>query len=74
MGTLEQFANENGFDLITLSKNNGIRTNRTSGQFEKAMNERITQVGKTFRFDTPQQFSYHPNYQLQDMDVVWERK
>ncbi|MCX6782853.1 MAG: hypothetical protein NTZ20_02575 [Candidatus Levybacteria bacterium] len=74
MGTLEQFATENGFDLITLSQNKGIRTNREGGQFEKAMNERITQVGKTFRFDTPQQFSYHPNYQLQDMDVVWERK
>ena len=74
MGTLEQFATENGFDLITLSQNKGVRTNRTGGQFEKAMNERITQVGKTFRFDTPQQFSYHPNYQLRDMDVVWERK
>jgi len=72
MGTLEQFASENGFDLITLSQNKGIRTNRTGGQFEKAMNERIAQVGKTFRFDAPQQFSYHPNYQLQDMDVVWE--
>lgn len=74
MGTLERFAIDNGFDLVTLSQNKGIRTNRTGGQFEKAMNERITRVGKTFRFNTPQQFSYHPNYQLQDMDVVWENK
>lgn len=72
MGSLEQFASENGFDVITFSRNKAIRTNRTGGQFEKAMNEKISQVSKTFVFDTPQQFSHHPNYQIQDMDVVWE--
>ncbi len=73
MGSLEQFASENSFDIITLSQNKAIRTNRTGGQFEKSMDEKIAQVGKTFRFDTPQEFSYHLNYQLQDMNVVWEK-
>jgi hypothetical protein len=73
MGTLEQFAQDNNFDMITFSRNKTIRTNRTGGQFEKTMDARIASGGKKFKFDSPQTFSYSPNYQLQDMDVVWEK-
>lgn len=73
MGTLQQFAQDNNFDMITVSQNRTIRTNRTGGQFEKSMDARITSVGKKFKFNSPQTFSYNPNYQLQEMDVVWEK-
>lgn len=73
MGTLEKFAVDNNFDMITTSQNKTIRTNRTAGQFETEINKRVSEVGKSFRFDAPVQFSYRPVYQLQDMDVVWER-
>jgi hypothetical protein len=72
--TLEQFATENGFDMIVVSKNKAIRTNRTGGQFEKAINEKIAQVGKEFRFEKPVIFSYSPGYSMDEMDVVWEKK
>lgn len=74
MGTLEQFANDNNMDMITFSQDRTIRTNRTGGQFEKTMDERVASVNKKFRFSSPQTFSYSPIYQLQDMDIVWERK
>ena len=73
MGTLEQFAKDNNFDMITFSQNKTIRTNRTGGQFEKSMDARVISVGKKFKFNSPQTFSYNPNYQLQEMDVVWEK-
>lgn len=73
MATLEQFATQNGFDMITTSRNHTIRTNRTGGEFEKAIDERVRKVGKEFSFSENQVFSYRPNYQLKDMDVVWER-
>ncbi len=73
MRDLEQFAQDNDFDMITVSQNKTIRTNRTGGLFEKAMDARIAAVGKKFRFSSPQTFSYNPGYQLQDMDRVWER-
>lgn len=72
MGTLEEFAQENNFNKIILSKNKTIRTNRTGGQFEKSMDERIAKVDKEFKFDEVSQFSYHPDYKLKEMDVVWE--
>ena len=74
METLEQFAKDNSFDMITFSQNRTIRTNRTGGQFERTMDAKIASVRKKFTFSSPQTFSYSPNYQLQDMDAVWERK
>lgn len=73
MGALEDFAIENEFDLITFSQNKGIRTNRTGGKFEQAMDQRIKEVDKTYSFSTMQQFSYFPSYRLRDMDIAWER-
>lgn len=72
--SLGQFATENGFDMVVVPNNKTIRTNRTGGEFEKAMDKRVAQVGKTFKFDAAQQFSYHPNYQIQEMDVIWEKQ
>lgn len=72
MGTLEDFAANNGFDMITTSKNRTIRTNRTGGKFENAMDQRVRDVGTAFTFDSLRQFSFNPNYQLEEMDVVWE--
>lgn len=72
-GSLEQFAAENGFDMIAVPQNHTIRTNRTGGEFEKAMDQRVAQIGKTFTFTDAKQFSYHPNYQIQEMDIIWEK-
>ncbi|HVZ67768.1 MAG TPA: hypothetical protein VG917_05945, partial [Patescibacteria group bacterium] len=69
---LEKFARDNNFDLIAVSKNRAIRTNRTGGNFEKAMNSQIEQVGKEFSFSKEQVFSTRPEYVLKDMDVLWE--
>lgn len=71
--SLEQFAKENGFDILTVPRNKTIRTNRTGGEFEKSMDKKIAQVGKSFKFETAKQFSYHPIYQIQEMDIIWER-
>lgn len=71
--SLEQFATENGFDMVAIPQNKTIRTNRTGGEFERAMDRKVSQIGKTFKFNTAQQFSYHPNYQIQDMDIIWEK-
>jgi hypothetical protein len=71
-GKLAQFAQDNNFDYIAVSQNQTIRTNRTGGKFESAMNEQIAAVGKSLRLSTPQQFSFKPNYQIQEMDILWE--
>ena len=71
---LEKFAKDNGFDMILTSSNHTIRTNRTGGEFERAINDRIKDANKQFSFTDNQQFSYSPNYQLKDMDVIWENQ
>jgi hypothetical protein len=73
MKTLEEFAGKNSFDMITFSKNKAIRTNRTGGAFEKAMDERISKVAEKFEFESPKIFSHRPGYQLKEMDVVWKK-
>lgn len=73
LGALEQFAGDNNFDEIVLSQNKGIRTNRTGGVFEDAINERIAQVGTKRVFTNEKVFSYRPSYTLKDMDVVWQK-
>ncbi len=73
MGVLEGFATANGFDSIQLSSNRTIRTNRTGGNFERAIDERVRDVNQVFTFEEPKQFSYQPNYQLKEMEAVWHR-
>ena len=71
---IEQFAQDNNFDIVAVSKHKAVRTNRTNGTFEAAMDKRIKQVNKSFSFSKPQQFSYSPAYEIQDMDIIWEKK
>jgi hypothetical protein len=71
LGTLETFAKENAFDMIAVSTNHSIRTNRTGGLFERTLDDRIREVGMIYEFDTAKQFSYNPAYVMKDMDVIW---
>jgi len=71
MSQLEIFARDNGFADIALSSNKAIRTNRTGGQFEAAMDQSIAEKGKQFAFETSRVFSYRPAYSMSSMDVVW---
>jgi hypothetical protein len=73
LGALVEFAADNGFDAIGCSTQKGIRTNRTGGEFERAMDERIREVGRTFTlpFDAP--FSFKPKYNQREFSVLWER-
>lgn len=73
MNVLVDFAAENHFDKIVLSKNKAIRTNRTGGTFERTMDARITNTRKDLTFNPPQRFSFSPTYLLNEMDVIWER-
>ncbi|MFC1655407.1 hypothetical protein ACFL3C_00905 [Patescibacteria group bacterium] len=68
---LGQFAEDNNIDMILMSKNKQIRTNRTGGEFERAMNERIKDVDQDFSFDTEKAFSFSPSYSVKDCDVIW---
>jgi len=56
-----------------VSKHDHIRTNRTGGEFEKAMKDQIKKIDKTFEFNEPKQFSFKPKYKQQAMYVIWER-
>lgn len=73
MGKLEKFATANDFDMIVMSQNKTIRTNRTQGGFERAMDERREGIGKTFTFASEKRFSFKPGYLLKEMDVIWEK-
>jgi len=74
MGVLEQFVQDNDFDLMLVPKNKTIRTNRTGGEFDKAIDKRVSQLDETYIFEKPEQFSYKPAYSLVHMDVVWKRE
>ncbi len=71
--TLGEFAQSNGFDVVAVSKISAIRTNRTGGTFEKAMNEKIKEVGESYHLSKPQNFSYNKAYTEQDLDVIWKK-
>jgi len=73
MEQLIVFANDNNIDQIMVSKHDHIRTNRTGGEFEKAMKDQIKKIDKTFEFNEPKQFSFKPKYKQQAMYVIWER-
>lgn len=55
-----------------ISQNRAIRTNRTGGEFEREMDQRVREVDEKFDFEEPKTFSYHPGYRIQEMDVVWK--
>lgn len=72
MGVLEKFAIDNGFDSIVVPQERTIRSNRTGGKFEEAIDERVKQVGQPLVFKTARRFSYKPEYKVRSMDVLWE--
>lgn len=74
LDVLIAFAQQNNFDMVGCSRNPGIRTNRSGGAFELALNEQIKRVGKEFRLPAPATFSYRPLYTQQEFDILWERK
>ena len=73
LNQIQDFAKKNNFDIITTSKNRTIRTNRTGGLFEQTIDKKVSKIGKTFSFSEKKQFSYHPDYYLRDMDIIWQK-
>jgi len=73
-GQLQDFASQNGFDIIATSQNKAICTNRIGGIFEQSIDKKVSQIHKPFRFSEAKQFSYLPEYKMKDMDVIWEKQ
>lgn len=71
---LAEFARDNDFDMIAISKNGVIRTNRTGGEFEREMSDTINKMEVKFELSEEKVFSYCPPYNLKDLDVVWVNK
>ncbi|HAO64719.1 TPA: hypothetical protein DCQ44_01925 [Candidatus Taylorbacteria bacterium] len=67
---LKDFASANGIDKIAVSKNTQIRTNRTGGEFERAIVDAIQSKNKGFDFKEGQVFSYKPAYQQKELDLL----
>ena len=76
LAQLADFASSNGIDIIAVSQNKQIRTNRTGGEFEKAMTQAIMKKATTFSFTEDQIFAYYPTpiYKQNGLDVVWSRE
>lgn len=70
---LGDFARVNEIDIIGVSTDSGIRTNRTGGLFERALNHRIREISERFNLDSKEQFSYEPPYRQQALDVIWRK-
>jgi hypothetical protein len=73
MGALIQFAEDNGIDEICSSVGKAIRTNRTGGQFEAALDERIRAQNRKRTLSIRRFFSYSPRYAQQELDVLWSK-
>jgi hypothetical protein len=73
MKQLAVFASDNGFDYICTSTGHGMRTNRTGGEFEKAMDKAIKDKDAKISFSESKTFSFHPSYKMQNLDVIWEK-
>lgn len=74
MKSLEEFARDNDFDRVVITKNAIIRTNRTGGEFEAAITKKVAEINEDFSFAEPKTFSYHPQYMIQDMAVLWKKE
>ncbi|OGD62823.1 hypothetical protein A3F39_02245 [Candidatus Berkelbacteria bacterium RIFCSPHIGHO2_12_FULL_50_11] len=68
-----EFAATNNFDMVGVSTNGTIRTNRTGGLFERAMDEQIDEQGREqYDFANPRQFSCSPTYNLDSINLIWK--
>lgn len=65
------FANDNQFDAIAVSTDKHIRTNRTGGLFERAMDKAIADTMQSHILSTECIFSYNPFYQQKELDFIW---
>lgn len=71
---LVTFAKDNGFTAIAVSKNPQIRTNRTGGLFERAMDQAIADTARGHMFSNERTFSYLPAYNQRELDFIWVAK
>jgi hypothetical protein len=71
---LGEFADKNDIDIIGVSVDRGIRTNRTGGLFEQALNRRIREINQKFHLVKGQPFSYRPYYTQQVLDIIWRKE
>ncbi len=77
MGLLSQltlFAKDNNIDIITTNRNEEVRTNRRGGEFELAIKRQIKKIKKKFILNHIQDFSFNPDYQQKDLDIIWENE
>lgn len=65
------FAKDNELDAIAVCHNPQIRTNRTGGIFEAAINRAVSEVNISYDFDPPRVFSYRPRYEQDKVDCIW---
>ena len=74
---LTDFASANGISGVGFSTNGQIRTNRTGGEFEGAMNKRIAEAKEKHQqkanllFKEKQKFSTRPQYEVDNVDLIW---
>jgi hypothetical protein len=68
------FCDDNDIDFITVSVNKCIRTNRTGGEFENALDKKIRSIGKKIELEREESFSYSPVYNQKELDVAWVNK
>ena len=68
------FAKDNNFDGVGISTTSHIRTNRTGGLFERAMDSSIPDVGQEVAFSQPKRFSFHPAYQQSAIHLIWRKE
>jgi hypothetical protein len=71
---LVEFAHINDFDFICCATQKGIRTNRTGGEFERALSSQISRYKKSIKLDSPADFSSSPHYVQQVLDVLWHKE
>ena len=71
---LTEFAEDNDIDTIAVNQNKGIRTNRTGGEFEGAMNKTIRKEDQEVNLSETEDFSFTPEYKQKDLDVIWQRE
>jgi hypothetical protein len=67
------FAEKNPIDAIGIPKHAHIRTNRTGGEFERAINDAIRTIGREHVFAQARRFSYEPKYEVDGVDIVWAK-
>jgi len=74
---LVDFASANGISGVGFSTHKNIRTNRTGGEFENAMNKKIADAKGKYQkqadltFSENRRFSTNPQYVVDDVDLIW---